>query len=671
MCGIAGFVLQNVSDTERHELLFGMTHALAHRGPDDSGLWSDAALGVSLGQRRLSILDLSPLGHQPMGSASGDLIVVFNGEVYNYRELRAELECRGVRFRGDSDTEVVVAAIDEWGINAALRRFNGMFALAVWDRAARLLSLARDRVGIKPLYYGWRQGAFVFASELKAFDATPRFAGQIDVDALALFLRHNYIPTPFAAYLETRKLEPGTLLTLDLKEIPVSPAQLSLAPFWSARDAWQQGARSPLRLPRPAAKERLRDLISSAVELQMAADVPLGAFLSGGIDSALVTALMQRRSGRKLHTFSIGFDDPSLDESGHARAVARHLGTEHVDWIMTGQDLLQFVSQAVDVWDEPFSDSSQLATLALSQLARQSVTVALSGDGGDELFAGYNHYARTARLWRWHQRLPKAVRSMSRVGASVLRDGGRLATWTGARGEHLQEIFELAGAERLSTFYRRLISHQRTPCSLILAAHEPPTQLTRRQDEHRLGDADRRMTFWDFVSYLPDDILTKVDRASMAVGLEVRVPLLDHRIVEFAVALPTSAKVQGQTRKTLLREVLYDYVPRALVDRPKQGFGVPLDRWLRTELREWAGDLLSESTLRAHGVLNVPRVQAMWQGFLGKQGPWQAPHLWDIIVLQAWLDRRGRNRSAASVHAGAAIRHAFNPLASAGNVQLA
>jgi asparagine synthase (glutamine-hydrolysing) len=664
MCGIAGFVLQSVSDTERHDLLFAMTQALAHRGPDDCGLWSDPALGVSLGHRRLSILDLSPLGHQPMVSASGDLIVVFNGEVYNYRELRAELEGRGVRFRGDSDTEVVVAAVEQWGIEKALRRFNGMFALAVWDRSARLLRLARDRVGIKPLYYGWRQGAFVFASELKAFDAVSRFGGQVDVNALALFLRHNYIPAPYAVYLETCKLEPGTLLTLDLRQAPMSPAHLGSLAFWSARDVWQSGAQTPLKLSPRAAKERLGALISSAVELQMAADVPLGAFLSGGIDSALVTALMQRHASQKLHTFSIGFEDPSLDESGYARAVARHLGTQHEDWIMTGKDLLQFVSQAVDVWDEPFSDSSQMATLALSQLARRSVTVALSGDGGDELFAGYNHYARAARLWQWHERLPNALRAMSRVAAVALSGGGRLATLAGERGARLRGLFELAGAERLSTLYRHLLSHQRTPSSLIPAAHEPSTVLTRLEDEQRLGDPDRRMTFWDFVSYLPDDILTKVDRASMAVGLEVRVPLLDHRVVEFAAALPTSAKVQGQTRKALLREVLYDHVPRALVDRPKQGFGVPLDRWLRTELREWAGDLLSEQTLRAHGVLNVARVQAMWQGFLEGEGHWQAPHVWDIVVMQAWLCRRGQNRSPATVHAGASIRHAFNHRAS-------
>jgi asparagine synthase (glutamine-hydrolysing) len=671
MCGIAGFVLQNVSDSERHDLLLGMTNALAHRGPDDSGFWSDPGLGVSLGHRRLSILDLSPLGHQPMLSASGDLMVIFNGEVYNYRELRAELESRGVRFRGESDTEVVVAAVEEWGVRDALRRFNGMFALAVCDRRARLLSLARDRVGIKPLYYGWRQGAFVFASELKAFDAAPRFAGQIDINALALFLRHNYIPAPFAAYLETSKLEPGSLLTLDLNQTPASPAQLALARYWSAKEAWQEGAQRPLELSRRAAKERLRGLVASAVEMQMVADVPLGAFLSGGIDSSLVTALMQRQSGRKLHTFSIGFDEPSLDESEHARAVARHLGTQHTDWIMTGQGLLQFVAQAVEVWDEPFSDSSQLATLALSQLARQSVTVALSGDGGDELFAGYNHYARTAGLWRRHQRLPKVLRGMSRVAAFALRDGGREATRAGARGERLRELFELMGAEHLSTLYRQLISHQRRPSSLIPAAREPDTVLTRREDEYRLGDPDRQMTFWDFVSYLPDDILTKVDRASMAVGLEARVPLLDHRIIEFAVALPTSAKVQGQTRKALLRELLYDYVPRALVDRPKQGFGVPLERWLRNELREWAGDLLSEQMLRAHGVLNVARVQAMWQGFLRKEGFWAAPHLWDVVVLQAWLSSRGRNRPPATVHAAAGIGHAFGDRATPENVQLA
>lgn len=628
MCGIAGVFS---SSTIRPGTLAAMTDSLAHRGPDDSGTWIDAGAGVGLGHRRLSILDLSPLGRQPMHSACGRYVIVYNGEVYNFAALRAELEPLGHGFRGGSDTEVMLAAFAQWGVEGAVSRFVGMFAFAVWDRAERRLYLVRDRLGIKPLYYGWAGDAFLFASELKAFRQYPGFDPSLDRDALSLYFRHNYVPAPWTIYQRARKLEPGCILALD------APAgEPRLTTYWSALDAWNHGEANPFAGTEEEAADRLEALLADAVRMRLVSDVPLGALLSGGIDSSLVVALMQRASDAPVKTFSIGFHEAGYDESGHAREVAEYLGTDHAELYVTPREMLDVVPSIPGHWDEPFADPSQVPTCCVCALTRNHVTVALSGDGGDELFAGYQRYFWMER-WARVARVPLRVREFF---APIVRNipPGMFRIF-GALGQKLRWRVDMLGMREFAEFYLYFMSHDRSPGLLVPGSREPESPMTRR---HALTPQDRirQMTFWDTRAYLPDDILTKTDRASMAVGLELRVPILDHRVVEFAATLPTHMKVADGEGKRVLRRILYRHVPRDIVDRPKMGFGIPLREWLGAELSDWCRDTLSLSRIKSQGYLDAGEVGRMLKAFYSGDSA-QCQPLWNTLMFQAWLDQWG------------------------------
>jgi asparagine synthase (glutamine-hydrolysing) len=653
MCGIAGFWQDPDSTAIDLQALAGRMAAwLTHRGPDDRGEWSDERFGIGLGFRRLAIVDLSPTGHQPMVSASGRYVIVFNGEAYNFRIIREDLERRGHRFRGSSDTEVILAAVEEWGLRTAVERLVGMFAFALWDRNESRLHLVRDRLGIKPLYYGRLNNGFVFGSELKALAAHPEFQPEIDRGALALYMRHGYVPTPYSIHRGIAKLPPGTILTMR------SPRDCSAPePFWSARDIAEAGATNLFSGSETEAVDRLDHLLREAVSLRMIADVPLGAFLSGGIDSSTVVALMQAQSSQPVKTFTIGFLEDEYDEAGHAAAVAKHLGTDHTALVVTPAEAREVIPSLPETYDEPFADSSQIPTLLVSQLARRHVTVSLSGDGGDELFGGYGRYALGDRLWRRIRRIPPPVRV---AGAHALTSLSP-TTWdrtlvplkplipSAARrrvsGDRLHKLAEILSAATNEELYQDLISLWRTPLSVVRGTAEPPTAVMDQARGAALPDFLRKMMFLDLISYLPDDILTKIDRASMAVSLEARVPLLDHRVVAFAATLPTSMLAQDGQAKWPLRQVLYRYVPRELIERPKMGFGVPIALWLRGPLREWAEDLLDEERLRSEGYFHPAPIRQKWQEHLSGRRNWQA-QLWCVLQFQAWLRRWGDQNEA-------------------------
>lgn len=654
MCGIAGLIDSAASRAEPdlHAAVEAMADALQHRGPDDAGTWADAAAGVALGFRRLAIIDLSPQGRQPMASADGRYVLVFNGEVYNYRALRQELEraAPAVRFRGHSDTEVLVEAIAHWGLAPTLSRVNGMFAFALWDRGERRLHLVRDRLGEKPLHYGWIGHTFLFASELQALRAHPAFDATIDRGALALFLRLSYVPAPRSIYAGIAKLPPGTYLTVDPARPGALPAPVS---YWSARAVAEEGVAAPEPGDASHAVAALDTLLRDAVRLRLEADVPLGAFLSGGVDSSTVVALMQAQSSRPVQTFTIGFHEEAYDEAAHARAVARHLGTEHTEVYLRPGEALDAIPRLPALYDEPFSDPSQLPTLLVADLARRNVTVALSGDGGDELFGGYNRYFWGRSLWRRIGWMPRGLRGTAvsaltavspRTWEAVFdRLGPALPAGMRQRnpGDKLHKLAEIVGVEHAEAMYLGLVSHWKDPGALVLGADEPPTLLTDRAAWADLPDFTQRMMYLDLVTYLPDDILAKVDRATMAVGLEARVPLLDHRVVEYAWHVPLRWKLRGGQGKWLLRQVLYQYVPPSLVERPKMGFGVPLDAWLRGPLRDWAAALLDERRLRHEGLLDAGPILAKWREHQSGERNWQY-YLWDVLMFQAWLEQRTR-----------------------------
>lgn len=644
MCGIAGFL--DPSRATAADALAATAAAMAstlrHRGPDDAGTWVDAPAGVALGHRRLSIQDLSAAGHQPMVSHDGRWVLCYNGEMYNAAEVRTALGDRA--WRGHSDTEVLAELLAARGAPAAFEANQGMFALAAWDRATRTLVLARDRVGEKPLYYGWHGGRFAFASELKAFRALPDWRPVPDRGALALFMRLGYIPAPHAGWEGIRKLPAGAWLVLTEADLLARHLPEPQAWYDVAADVARAVA-SPLEGdPLPALEATLTD----AVRRRLVSDVPLGAFLSGGIDSSLVVALMQAASGTRARTFTIGFTEAAYDESAHAAAVARHLGTEHVALTVTPADALAVVPRLPAMYDEPFADASQLPTFLVAQLARQHVTVALSGDGGDELFAGYPRYRNAETLWPRLARWPVAARA---AVAGAVQGIGTDAwdTLLGAltpvlpsalrrhdAGRALHRAADVLAAESPEAFYVGLVSQDTDPATLVGAASEPPTWLSTPERWPALASAAERMMFLDLVTYLADDILVKVDRASMATGLEVRVPLLDPAVVTLAWRLPLARRLGDGGGKPLLRALLSRYVPSTLFERPKMGFSVPLDAWLRGPLRDWAESRLSEDALRQGGILDVARTRAAWADHLAGRANRQY-WLWHALMLQSWL----------------------------------
>ena len=659
MCGIAGFLGgERFNPEEASSIARGMADAVAHRGPDDAGVWIDREAEIALAYRRLAVIDPSPAGRQPMQSASGRSVIVFNGEIYNHPDLRRQIEAQrpdALSWRGHSDTETLLAAIEYWGLEEALQAATGMFAFALWDREDRTLCLARDRMGEKPLYYGWQNGVFLFGSELKALAAHPAFEGDVDRDALTLLLRHGYIASPWSIYKGVRKLPAGTYLKVAAGasteqrtgEVP-EPRR-----YWSLRDVVAAGRAQPFEGAPEDAVDALHDLLLRAVRGQMAADVPLGAFLSGGIDSSTVVALMQAQSERPVRTFTIGFDESEYNEAEHAKAVAGHLGTEHTELYVSAREALDVIPRLPDLFDEPFGDSSQIPTFLVAGMARRHVTVALSGDGGDELFGGYGHYVSTPRRWRLLSGVPAplrrfvagAITAFQAHGADGLPDRvlGRLPM---GRGRHRLQakahtLALLANCRTQEEFHRLSLSHWRNPSAVVRGASEPETVLNESARWPDALEFAARLMAVDSLSYLPDDILVKVDRAAMGVSLETRAPFLDRHVMEFVWRLPLSFRIRNARSKWVLRQVLYKYVPMRLVERPKAGFSIPLASWLRGPLRDWAEALLDGGRLRAEGFFDPRPIRRKWHEFLTAHGQWE-PHLWNILMFQAWLDRSRR-----------------------------
>lgn len=634
MCGITGFLTTDGAFQEADEALARMVDALSHRGPDASGAWLDPERGVALGHRRLSILELSPAGHQPMVSPSGRYVIVFNGEAYNHLDLRAQLG-GGVPWRGRSDTETLLAAFERFGVEETLRRTVGMFAFALWDREAEELVLARDRLGEKPLYYGWQGDTLLFGSELKALKRHPSFSFQWSAGALSSYLKHGYLPAPLSIYEGISKLLPGHLWRYRAG----GDRGGRLTEYWSLARAAQDA--EPFRGSEEEAVLELEAHLSRAIDLQRVADVPVGAFLSGGIDSSTVVALMQLGAAAPVRTFTVGFEESEFDESTAAREVAQHLGTDHTEIVVTPRETLDVIPRLPGMFDEPFGDASAIPTWLLAGLAREQVTVSLSGDGGDELFAGYGRYHRTARLWTRARAAGPTGRALVRAGLSALpvEVGQRLMMRSGlGRFPHLFEsrvggIRAAFGEGPVDDVYERRMSLWADPAALL---EEPTPPLPSWAEGATLArrDPTERMMARDTLSYMPDVVLVKVDRAAMAHGLETRVPLLDHRLVEFAWTLPQEMRVQGGTSKWLLRQLLYRHVPRELVDRPKRGFGVPIGQWLRGPLKEWAAEHLSERGL-AGAPLRTEAVRELWDEHLSGRADWQH-RLWPLLTFQEW-----------------------------------
>lgn len=651
MCGISGFYERNAVQP-RAGLAAEMTARIRHRGPDASGVWVDDAAGVALGHQRLSILDLSDAGAQPMVSADEDFVIVFNGEVYNHADLRTALNAdKVIPWRGHSDTETILECFAAWGSERTLKACEGMFALALWNRSSSTLMLARDRFGEKPLYFGWQNGVFLFGSELKALKAHPAFGNEVSRDSLCLLLRHNCVPAPHSIYKGVHKLRPGHYLTLTPNALNLgeSPEPVS---YWRLQEPVDQG-RSEIFVGSDAeAVDALEGVLGASVRRQMVADVPLGAFLSGGVDSSTIVALMQASASQPVKTFTIGSSSSQYDESMHARAVAQHLGTDHTELILQPEDGLDIIPDLPTMYCEPFGDSSQLPTFLVSKLASGHVKVALTGDGGDEVFGGYNRYLDARAVWSKVAKFPSPLRRFAAAGlrsvpphtwdslfdlsSKVLPNRLHLS----APGDKAHKLAGVLGTASETNFYRQLTSHWDDPTSVVLGGAEPPTVITDRGQWPETSDFVEWMMAMDTLTYLTDDILVKVDRAAMAVSLESRVPMLDPSVVGLAWRMPLDKKVRAGEGKWLLRQLLYRHVPKILIERPKMGFGFPLDSWLRGPLREWAELLLNEERLRREGYFRPEIVRGMWLDHLGGKRNHQH-QLWTILMFQAWLEEQG------------------------------
>lgn len=648
MCGITGFISKahNINDLER--LAQNMVNTLQHRGPDNSGTWADVQLGVALAHRRLAIIDLSPTGHQPMMSDDNRYTLIFNGEIYNHQTLRSELPHN---WKSHSDTETLLAAFSHWGIEKTLQSSIGMFALALWDRAEKTLTLARDRMGEKPLYYGWHNHTFLFGSELKALKAFPKFNPSIDRQALSLLLKHNYIPAPYTIYQDIKKLPQGTYLSLPYQSID-SSTEIEPKHYWSLKEVIHTAKRSPFNGSANEASDILEAKLTASIERQQLSDVPLGAFLSGGIDSSTIVALMQKNTAHSVKTFTIGTDNADYNEAKHAKAIAQHLGTEHTEFYVSSRNALDIIPNLPQLYDEPFADSSQIPTYIVAKLAQQHVTVALSGDAGDELFAGYNRYFWAERIWKKITIIPSPLRPLfaKLLKTISIHQWDTLNKLTkqwqpntlhnhllGDKIHKLADcINQLSNTNDLDSLYRSLVSEWGETSPVISNYSSPNTLLTTPEIWPKLSSHQERMMYLDSMTYLPDDILTKVDRAAMATSLETRIPFLDPDIIQFAWRIPLKYKIHNNQGKWLLRQVLYRHIPKELIERPKQGFSLPIDQWLRTDLRDWAETLLDPDILRQQGYLNTSLIRQRWQEHLSGNRNWQYS-LWSVLMFQAWL----------------------------------
>ena len=627
MCGITGFLQSEVftSSKDTQQCLQSMTDSIIYRGPDSEGHWYDLDDQIALGHRRLAILDLSESGHQPMLSDDDRYVIAFNGEIYNHLEIRQEIESAipTIIWKGHSDTETLLKAIQVFGWEETLQKLVGMFAIALWDQQQKELTLARDRMGEKPLYWGWSGETLLFGSELKALKAHPVFNAKIDRDALALLLRYNYIPAPYSIYCGIEKLLPGHFVKIDIGQTREDVSPIS---YWSLKETVEKGVSAPFIGSDAEAIDLLEHTIKHSLAGQMAADVPLGAFLSGGVDSSTVVALMQAESKRPIKTFAIGFDEPGYNEAEYAKAVAEHLGTEHTEFYVTAKDALEVVPLLSSIFCEPFADSSQIPTYLVSKMAKQHVTVALSGDAGDELFGGYNTYQLLPKIWKIVSPLPTPVRKL----AAKLLSGLPMP-------EKLLKLVEVLPVNNRADFYNLVISHWKNAEQLVIGAKKVPTALTDNSQWSNVDSFEEWMMSIDAQQYMVDDILVKVDRAAMANSLEVRVPMLDHRVIELAWQLPLDMKIRDKSGKWVLREVLYKYVPKELIERPKKGFSIPLAQWLRGPLREWAEPLLAEKRLKEEGYFYPDKIRQVWEDHLqGKKD--NSSKLWGVLMFQSWLE---------------------------------
>ena len=640
MCGIAGvYKFGGTIDPHQFESQINcMTDAIAHRGPNSRGVWLDLERGISLGHRRLAIRDLSENGHQPMISSCGRFVIVYNGEIYSHKEMTIDLAKCGRTLRGGSDTEVILEACAEWGVNSAVKRLIGMFAFALYDRETQELSLVRDRLGIKPLYWGLINNLFLFGSELKALRTVGGWSPKLDRNSLASFMRHNYIPAPHTIYQNIYKLEPGSIL----KILPYQEPRINK--YWSMQDIMRKALMSPLDGSEESILNELDRLLSDSVSRRMVADVPLGSLLSGGIDSSLVTALMVENSERQISTFSIGFGESGYDEAPYAREIAKHLGTNHTELYVNSRHALDLVGKMPYMYDEPFADSSQIPTAIVCELTKQHVTVVLSGDGGDEFFAGYNRYAVGLQMWQKAKMAPHFSRKL--LARFLLAQPTDRLEYLGALlpasitprhlGIKLHKFAQAILQDSPDEMYLRMLSHWQEPNNLVIGASEYRGVLWDRNLRNEIPNFLDRMQFLDSITYLPDDILTKVDRASMMYALEARVPLLDHRVVEMSWRLPRNMKVRNGESKWALRQLLYKRIPRELIDRPKMGFGIPLGDWIRGPLRGWGEELINESRLEEQGLFNAGLVREKWNAHLAGEN-WGYP-LWNVLMVQAWLE---------------------------------